>query len=192
MTEEKLVDRISGPSPLWRMHRLALRPAPLPDVSHSILQLSIYEGEPVFKHILISTDGSPVSNKAAKAGIALAHRLGAKVTAYCALEEPHSIYIEGYSFSQEEIDGFDQRSREAGQKRVDAIGRMAKAAGVPFTPVVAKALTPYEGIIATAKKRKCDVIFMASHGLRGLSKLIMGSVTQKVLAHSSIPVVVYR
>jgi len=58
--------------------------------------------------------------------------------------------------------------------------------------VVAKALTPYEGIIATAKKRKCDVIFMASHGLRGLSKLIMGSVTQKVLAHSSIPVVVYR
>jgi len=174
------------------MHRLALRPAPLPDVSHSILQLSIYEGEPVFKHILISTDGSPVSNKAAKAGIALAHRLGAKVTAYCALEEPHSIYIEGYSFSQEEIDGFDQRSREAGQKRVDAIGRMAKAAGVPFTPVVAKALTPYEGIIATAKKRKCDVIFMASHGLRGLSKLIMGSVTQKVLAHSSIPVVVYR
>jgi nucleotide-binding universal stress UspA family protein len=146
----------------------------------------------VFKHILISTDGSPVSNKAAKAGIALAHRLGAKVTAYCALEEPHSIYIEGYSFSQEEIDGFDQRSREAGQKRVDAIGRMAKAAGVPFTPVVAKALTPYEGIIATAKKRKCDVIFMASYGLRGLSKLIMGSVTQKVLAHSSIPVVVYR
>ena len=146
----------------------------------------------MFKHILIPTDGSPVSHKAAKAGIALAHRLGAKVTAYCALEDPHSIYIEGYSFSQEELDGFDQRSREAGQKRVDAIGRMAKPAGVPFTSVVSKALTPYEGIIAIAKKRKCDVIFMASHGRRGLSKLIMGSVTQKVLAHSRIPVVVYR
>jgi nucleotide-binding universal stress UspA family protein len=146
----------------------------------------------VFKHILISTDGSPVSNKAAKAGISLAQQLGAKVTVYCALEEPGSIYIEGYSFSQEELDGFDKRSRVAGQKRVDAIGRMAKAAGVPFTAVVAKALTPYEGIIAAAKKRKCDVIFMASHGRRGLSKLIMGSVTQKVLAHSRIPVVVYR
>ena len=146
----------------------------------------------MFKHILISTDGSPVSNKAAKAGIALAHRLGAKVTAYCALEVPQPIYVEGYSFNQEELDGFDKRSREAGQKRVDAIGKMAKAAGVPFTSVVAKALTPYEGIIAAAKKRKCDVILMASHGRRGLSKLIMGSVTQKVLAHSRIPVVVYR
>ncbi|MBE3074109.1 MAG: universal stress protein, partial [Actinobacteria bacterium] len=58
--------------------------------------------------------------------------------------------------------------------------------------VVGKALTAYEGIIAAAKKRKCDVIFMASHGRRGLSRLIMGSVTQKVLSHSEIPVVVYR
>ena len=69
---------------------------------------------------------------------------------------------------------------------------MAKAAGVPFTAVVAKAYSPYEGIIAVARKRKCDVIFMASHGRRGLSKLLMGSVTQKVLTHSRIPVVVYR
>jgi nucleotide-binding universal stress UspA family protein len=69
---------------------------------------------------------------------------------------------------------------------------MAKAAGVAFTSVVAKALTPYEGIIAAAKRRKCDVIFMASHGRRGISRLIMGSVTQKVLSHSKIPVVVYR
>ena len=146
----------------------------------------------MFKHILISTDGSPVANKAAKAGIALAHALGAKVTAYCALEELQPIYVEGYSFNQKEIDGFEERAREAGQKRVDAIGKMAKAAGVPFASVVTKALTPYEGIIAAAKKQKCDVIFMASHGRRGLSKLIMGSVTQKVLAHSRIPVVVYR
>ena len=58
----------------------------------------------MFKHILIPTDGSPVANKAAKAGIALARRLGAKVTAYCALEEPQPIYVEGYSFNQEEID----------------------------------------------------------------------------------------
>ena len=79
-----------------------------------------------------------------------------------------------------------------GQKRVDTIGKMAKAAGVPFAAVVTKANSPYEGIIAVARKRKCDVIFMASHGRRGLSKLIMGSVTQKVLTHSRIPVVVYR
>ncbi|MEK6211985.1 MAG: universal stress protein [Pseudomonadota bacterium] len=146
----------------------------------------------MFKHILISTDGSPVSNKAAKAGIALAHALRAKVTAYCALEELQSIYIEGYAFDQKTIDGFDEGARKVGQKRVDAIGKMAKAAGVPFASVVTKAYAPYEGIINAAKKQKCDVIFMASHGRRGLSKLMMGSVTQKVLTHSRIPVVVYR
>ena len=146
----------------------------------------------MFKHILISTDGSPVSNKAAKAGIALARALGAKVTAYSALEEPQLFYAEGYVPTQREIDGFLQRAREVGQKRVDAIGKMAKAAGVPFAAVVTKAYSPYEGIIAVARKRKCDVIFMASHGRRGLSKLIMGSVTQKVLTHTRIPVVVYR
>ena len=69
---------------------------------------------------------------------------------------------------------------------------MAKAARVPFTSVVTKISTPYEGIIDAAKKQKCDVIFMASHGRRGISALVMGSVTQKVLSHSRIPVVVYR
>ena len=146
----------------------------------------------MFKHILISTDGSPVSNKAAKAGIALARALGAKVTAYYALERLQLIFDEGYMMSQKMIEGIEDSARQAGQKRVDAIGKMAKAAGVPFASVVTKALIPYEGIIAAAKKRRCDVIFMASHGRRGLSRLIMGSVTQKVLMHSRIPVVVYR
>lgn len=146
----------------------------------------------MFKHFLIPTDGSPASNKAAKAGIALARRLGVKVTAYCALEQLNVIYAEGYAFNQEEIDRVDESAREAAQQHVDVIGKMAEAAGVSFTSVVAKALTPYEGIIAAAKKRRCDVIFMASHGRRGLSRLIMGSVTQKVLSHSKIPVVVYR
>ena len=147
----------------------------------------------MFKHILISTDGSPVAHKAAKAGIALAHALGAKVTAYYAVEQLQLAYAdEGYMMNQKMIEGIEDSARQAGQKRVDAIGKMAKAAGGPFASVVTKALTPYEGIIAAAKKRRCDVIFMASHGRRGLSRLIMGSVTQKVLTHSRIPVVVYR
>ena len=146
----------------------------------------------MFKHILISTDGSSISNKAAKAGIALAKALDAKVTAYSALEELQLFYGEGYVPTQSMVNEFLQRARQAAQKRVDTIGKMAKAAGVPFAAVVTKAYSPYEGIIAVARKRKCDVIFMASHGRRGLSKLIMGSVTQKVLTHSRIPVVVYR
>lgn len=146
----------------------------------------------MFKHILISTDGSPLADKAAKAGIALAHALGAKITAYYAAEQLQPIYGDGYMLNQKMIDGFEKRAREVGQKHVDAIGKMAKAAGVPFASVVTKASSAYEGIIKAAKKQKCDVIFMASHGRRGLSKLIMGSVTQKVLTHSKIPVVVYR
>jgi nucleotide-binding universal stress UspA family protein len=146
----------------------------------------------MFKHILISTDGSPVSNKAAKAGIALASALGAKLTVYCAVEPMQILYAEDYAFDEEFMKGIEARGRALAQKRVDAIGKWAKAAGVAFAAVVTKAYTPYEGIIAAAKKQKCDVIFMASHGRRGLSKLIMGSVTQKVLTHSVIPVVVYR
>ena len=146
----------------------------------------------MFKHILIPTDGSPVANRAAKNCIALARRLGAKVTVYSAIEQLQPIYIEGYVLTKRQRNGIDERVRQAAQKRLNAIGKLARAAGVPFTTVVATAPTPYEGIIAAAKKRKCDVIFMASHGRRGLSKLIMGSVTQKVLSHSKMPVVVYQ
>ncbi len=146
----------------------------------------------MFKHILISTDGSPLANKAAKAGIALAKALRAKVTAYTALEDLLPFFTEGYAFDQMTMDKFEAGIREVGRKRVDAIGKMAKAAGVPFASVVTSAPSIYEGIIAAAKKQKCDVIFMASHGRRGLTKLVMGSVTQNVLTHSRIPVVVYR
>lgn len=146
----------------------------------------------MFKHILISTDGSPVSNKAAKAGVALAKALGAEVTTYCAIEPQQPVYAAGHEFDQKLIEAIEGGARKEGQKRVDAIGKIAKAGGVPFASMVTKANTPYEGIIDAAKKRKYDAIFMASHGRRGLSRLIIGSVTQKVLPQSMIPVVGYR
>ena len=146
----------------------------------------------MFKHVLIPMDGSPVANRAAKAGIALARRLGAKATGYCAIEKLQPIYTEGYVFTVKEMGGFEKRAREAGHKRLGAIGKIAKAAGVPFTTLVGTAPNAFEGIIDAAKRRKCDVIFMASHGRRGLSRLLMGSVTQKVLSHTKIPVVVYQ
>lgn len=146
----------------------------------------------VFRHFLIATDGSPVSNKAARAGIALASALNARVTAYYAVDELQPLYVEGYAMGQTMMDDLDRRAKNLGEKRVSAIGKMAKAAGVRFNALVRKANTAYEGIIDAAKTQRCDVIFMASHGRRGLSKLIMGSVTQKVLTHSKIPVVVYR
>ena len=146
----------------------------------------------VFKHVLIATDGSPLSNKAARAGIALAKALGARVTAYYAVDALQPLYLEGYAMAQAMMDDLDARANAAGEKRVAAIGKIAKAAGVRFNALVRKANTAYEGIIDAAKRQRCDAIFMASHGRRGLSRLMMGSVTQNVLTHSKIPVVVYR
>jgi len=72
------------------------------------------------------------------------------------------------------------------------LGKRQRRAGVPFRPLVTKAPSPYEGIIAAAKLRSCDAIFMASNGRRDISRLIMGSVTNGVLTRSRIPVLVYR
>jgi len=146
----------------------------------------------VFNHILIATDGSAISNKAARAGIALAKALGARVTAYYAVDAVQPLYIEGEVLDQNTMRNVEALAKAAGQKRVDAIAKIAKAAGVRFDVLVKKASTAYEGIIDAAKKQRCDAIVMASHGRRGLSRMMMGSVTQKVLTHSKIPVVVYR
>ena len=146
----------------------------------------------MFKHILICTDGSPIANKAAKGGIALAKALRARVTAYCGLEDLIPLYSEGYAFDPPTMERYEEAIRTVAQKRVDTVVKLAKAARVPVDSLVTNANSTYEGIIAAAKKQKCDVIVMGSHGRSGLSKLIMGSVTQKVLAHSRIPVVVYR
>lgn len=147
----------------------------------------------MFKHILIPTDGSSVAFKAVKAGVALAKETGARITGYYAVEPfGPSVYGDGYVISPKMVAEFERRAKTAGEKHVAKIGRSAKAAGVPFQRLVLKAATPYEGIVDAARKQKCDVIFMASHGRRGLSALIMGSVTNKVLSHSKIPVLVYR
>ncbi len=146
----------------------------------------------MFKHILIPTDGSKLSGRAASAGLQLAAALGARVTAYHAVRELDPVFTEGYSFDRKVIADLEKRAREVGQRRVEAIAALAKAAGVPCTVLVTKAPALHEGIVAAAKQRKCDAIFMATHGRRGISKLLLGSVTQKVLAHAGVPVVVYR
>jgi nucleotide-binding universal stress UspA family protein len=147
----------------------------------------------MFRHILIPTDGSPVAAKAVKAGVAFAKQVGAKVTGYCAVEPVYSqIYGEGYMIAGKSIASQEKRARKIAERHVAAIGNMAKAAGVPFRGHVSKAESPHVGIIAAAKARHCDVIFIASNSRRGLAGLLMGSVTHKVLTHTRIPVVVYR
>jgi nucleotide-binding universal stress UspA family protein len=147
----------------------------------------------MFKHILIPTDGSAVSAKAVKAGLAFAKQSGAKVTGYHAVENvPTHLYGEGYIADKAMVAEFARRRRASAKKHIAAIAREALKAGVPFEPVVQISDRPYEGIVEAAQKRKCDLILMSSHGHRGLTRLMLGSVADKVIQLSKVPVLVYR
>lgn len=147
----------------------------------------------MFKHILIPTDGSEVARKAVDAGVALARELGATVVGYCAAESIERVFsAEGSSLRPTAIADFRNRAAEQARQHLDYIENACKAAGVACEPVMTTPATPFKGIIDTAQTKKCDIIVMASHGRGGLATLILGSVTQKVLAHSEVPVLVYR
>ena len=147
----------------------------------------------MFKHILIPTDGSAVAAKAIQAGVQLAAEMGATVTGYYAVEPPPThLYGEGYLAERRLVDELERRAAENARKSVDEIASAARAAGVRCETRVGKSVVPYKGIVDAAEKNGCDAIFMASNGHRGLTGLLLGSVTQKVLTHSKIPVLVYR
>lgn len=147
----------------------------------------------MFKHILIPTDGSDLSKKAVHAGITFAKEVGAKVTAYHALERPHVRYYgDGVVIDPAGMPPFEARIREAGEACLAEVAEVARAAGVPCESVMTQPNVPYQGIIDAATDNGCDAIFMASHGYGGLASLVLGSVTQKVLAHTKLPMVVYR
>jgi nucleotide-binding universal stress UspA family protein len=146
----------------------------------------------MFKHILIPTDGSELAKKAITAGVAFAKSVGARITGYYAMHEPAFIYNRFGNLDQQIKTELERRAREVAQRYLDEIGEAAKAAGVEFEPLITISDIPAEGIVDAAKKRKCDAIFLASHGRSGVSSLILGSVTQEVLARSTLPVIVFR
>ena len=147
----------------------------------------------MFKHILIPTDGSAVAAKAVKAGIALAKETGARITGFYAMDPvPTHLYGEGYVATRQMVAEFEKRNRAYARKHVAKLAREAHKAGVKFDSLVETSRTPYEGIVAAAKKKDCDLVLMASNGRRGLSRLTLGSVTDKVIQLSKVPVLVYR
>jgi nucleotide-binding universal stress UspA family protein len=147
----------------------------------------------MYKHILIPTDGSPLSHKAARAAIAFAKKTGARVTAYHALEIiPTYLGGEAALMDPTIIDIIEATARKRAGKDLARIAAAARAAGVRCATYMSRPVTAYEGIVNAAKRKKCDAIFIASHGRGGVGSLILGSVTQRVLAHSKVPVVVYR
>ncbi len=147
----------------------------------------------MFKHVLIPTDGSALARKAIDAGVVFAKELGAKVTAYHALELfQQYVFADGAVIDRSRMPAFEERAREAAEKHVVEVGALCKESGVLFDSLIATPKSVYEGIIAAAAEKHCDLILLASHGRGELSALILGSTTQKVLAHSKIPVLVYR
>lgn len=147
----------------------------------------------MYKHILIPTDGSVLSKAAARSGIALAKGLKAKVTVFYATPEYEEIHpAEGISYPVPPHKQFEEDSRKHAERALAAVTKLAEEQGVPCESHWAYNNHPYEAIIETAKARKCDLIVMASHGRSGVQALLLGSVTNKVLTHSSIPVLVCR
>lgn len=144
----------------------------------------------MFKHILLPTDGSELSKKAIDGGLELAKAIGARVTAYVCLEEyPYTPFSE---IVVEAPQAFRDRIESQAKLYLNEIKTAAAALDVPCDAEMTTFAVPYLGIIDAAERHGCDVIFMSSHGRRGLSGLLLGSETQKVLTHTDIPVIVYR
>ena len=148
----------------------------------------------MYKNLLVPTDGSKLSDRAIKEAIGLAKALGARITLYYAIPDyPEPVYMESAMMAayvppeqyREQAEGYASKVLTKAAAKVSAAG---------ITPVVYQnvANVPYEGIIAAAAKKKCDLILMASHGRRGVSGFLLGSETQKVLTHSKVPVLVVR
>lgn len=145
----------------------------------------------MYKHILIPTDGSDRSGKAVQHGIALAKSEGAKVSGMTVTVPFHVFALDPDSLTDTPA-SYQERMEAVAGKYLGQIKNAAAASGVTCDVISLEHEQPYQAIIDTAKKNGCDLIVMASHGRRGLSALVLGSETVKVLTHSSIPVLVYR
>lgn len=148
----------------------------------------------MFKHVLLPTDGSKLSDRAVERGLELAKFVGARVTAVHVIPEFRLMADESFVLptSADLKKRYEKEAKARAEKLLQKITGRAETLGVKCEGVVVLGDVPYEHIIETAKKRKCDLIMMASHGRRGLSGLLLGSETAKVLTHSKIPVLVVR
>jgi len=147
----------------------------------------------MYKRILIATDGSELSQKAVDSGIALAALTGGQIVALQVVPRyPVSYFEGGASVPNAEIARIEKQWADGAQATVDAIKASAAAKGVTATAITAHSDLIAESIIAAAQKHDCDLIVMASHGRRGLTRMLLGSETTHVLTHSHVPVLVLR
>ncbi|MCL2525175.1 MAG: universal stress protein [Betaproteobacteria bacterium] len=147
----------------------------------------------MFKHILVPTDGSELSQATARRAILFAQESGARITAFFAKPEyPIAYFGEGALIDPTTPEKFAEMADQQANEYLGAIQASCAEAGVACDILTSTSDVPYEAIIEAAQKSECDLIFMASHGRRGISGFLLGSETNKVLTHSKVPVLVYR
>jgi len=147
----------------------------------------------MYRKLLVATDGTPLSKKAVRSAIDLAGTVGAELVAlYVVPRYPVSYFEGGISISPQEVARIEKQWIDKGQEVVDAVGEAASAAGVKARAVVSRSDLVAEAILSAAKKHRCDLIVMASHGRKGIKRILLGSETQHVLTHSTVPVLVLR
>lgn len=145
----------------------------------------------MYSHILIATDGSELAHKALVQGFALAKSLGSKVTVVT-VTEPWTAVVPGEMGMAFPVDEYEKGAADNAATILAAVKKEADAASVAAETVHMADQFPADGIIATAKEKSCDLIVMASHGRRGLSRLLIGSQANQVVIHSEVPVLVVR
>ncbi len=145
----------------------------------------------MYKHILIATDGSELAHKAVEQGLTLAKTVGAKVTAVF-VSEPWTAVVPGEMGMAFPVDDYEKGAKENATNILASVKTEAQNAGVSCETLHVADQYPAEGIIEAAKSKSCDLIVMASHGRRGISRLLIGSQTNQVVVHSDIPVLVVR
>lgn len=148
----------------------------------------------MFKHILVPVDGSELSTAAVSGACAFAKETGARLTFYHAKPSYFPPVVAGEALFDDAAayEAFRTGMEKRSQTILGAAARVAEQAGVACEVVSEEQDSPHQGIIAAARDRGCDLIFMASHGRRGVSALLLGSETHKVLTHCRVPVLVFR
>ena len=146
----------------------------------------------MYRHILIPTDGSQLAHKAVVHGLSLAKAVGAKVTALTveASFNPSDVPASRVNLMSAAFEEYARHAREHAASILNAVADDAQAAGVQCETVQLIQDHPYKAIVAAAKDKGCDLIVIASHGRSGIAAIVLGSVTAKVLTHTSIPVLV--
>jgi nucleotide-binding universal stress UspA family protein len=145
----------------------------------------------VYKHVLIPTDGSALSEMAIRHGMALAKAVGARVTVLTVSLPFQSFALDPVMVSDSPV-RYQQECEALAEKTLGLARREAGVAGISCETRHVTHARPHQAIVETAQERGCDLICMASHGRKGMSALVLGSETNKVLAHSKIPVLVCR